>query len=114
MVPLALGSVGPSARYRTTKWEIRWPMAAIFSAQAESFAAHELGEQCDHCSGCHQGRPDLGRMQGQGNDEDSDQQEDYEANADLFHEDLPSVWHQLACTSSVGVYRTALTTQDDC
>jgi hypothetical protein len=30
-------------------------------------------------------------MQRHGDDEGSDQQEDYEAHADLFHEDLPSV-----------------------
>jgi hypothetical protein len=52
-------------------------------------------------------------MQRQGYDKDSDQQEDYEAQADLFHEDLPSVWHRLGCASSVGTSGTALTTQDD-
>ena len=52
-------------------------------------------------------------MQRQGDDKDSDYQEDYEAQADLFHEDLPSVWHRLGCASSLGAYRTALTAQDD-
>ncbi|MFI1013531.1 hypothetical protein [Streptomyces sp. NPDC020965] len=52
-------------------------------------------------------------MQSKSDDEDSDQQEDYEAHADLFHDDLPSVWHRLGYASRVGASRTDLTAQDD-